>query len=74
MCKPNANERRQAILRVKILLEVCQKRRQLLRWCGNENGVAGTRATNPVLAAANFSRLFVGTADSAHETAVRLVE
>jgi hypothetical protein len=74
MCQPNANEGRQAILRVEILLEVCQERCQLLRWCGNESGVAGTRSTNPVLTAANFARLLVGTTDFAHETAVRLVQ
>jgi hypothetical protein len=57
MCKPNANEARQVILRVKILLEVCQERGQLLRWRWNESGVAGTRSTNPVLTTANFARL-----------------
>src|SRR5271154_2024054 len=74
MCQPNANERRQAILCVKVLLEGCQERCQLLRWCWNESGVAGTRSTNPVLTTANFARLLVGTTDSAHQTAVRLVE
>src|SRR5258706_1759576 len=74
VCQPNANERRQAILRVNIFLEVCQERRQLLRRWGNENGVAGTRPTNPVLTAADFSRLLISTADSAHEPAVRLVQ
>src|ERR1700690_829514 len=37
MCQPNANERRQAILRVKVLLEVRQERCQLLRGGGNES-------------------------------------
>src|SRR5260221_13396201 len=74
VCQPNANERRQAILRVKIFLEVCQECCQLLRRWGNENGVAGTRPTNPVLTAADFSRLLISTADSAHELVVRVVQ
>src|ERR1700677_5405800 len=72
MCQPNANEGRQVILRMKILLEVCQERCQLLRWRWNESGVAGTRSTNPVLTTANFARLLGGTSNSAHQTGGRL--
>lgn len=74
MCQTDANNRRQAILRVKVLLEICQERRQLFRGRANESGVAGTRPTNPVLTAANFARLLVRTTDSAHKTAMRLIQ
>src|ERR1700675_4898332 len=74
MRQPNANQWRQPVFRMKILLKLCQERRQVLWRRGNENGVAGTRSANPVLSPANLSRLLVGTSDSAHQAAMCLIQ
>ena len=69
-----AHERRQAILRVKVLLQIAEERGQFFRWRRNEGGVSRPRPADPVLTAADLARLLVRAAHSSHQSAVRLVE
>ena len=74
MRQPDANQRRQPAFRMKILLKVRQERRQFLGRGGYKNGVARACPANPVLAAANFAWLLIGSADSAHQTTMSLIQ
>src|SRR5205807_4929523 len=55
-----ADERRQVVVAVDVLLKIAEKTCQLLGRRRDENGVARTSAADPVLAASQLARLLAG--------------
>src|SRR5579871_220599 len=71
--EPYAYEGRQPVGSVQILLEVRKECGQRLRRSGNESGIAGACAANPILSATNFPWLLMSAPHSTHQATMRLV-
>jgi hypothetical protein len=72
--KPGLDQRRQGIVRVQSLLERGHELGHDLWRRRNEPGVAGPRAPDPVLCAANGTGRLVGSAHSSHQAFVDLAQ